>query len=953
MYSARRVEEYRGKRMYEGFPHVFALAEDTYRQLKMDRVDQCVIISGESGAGKTEASKKIMQYIAATSGSSKGIQRVKDKILATNPLLEAFGNAKTVRNNNSSRFGKYMQIFFDLRNDPAGASIVNYLLEKSRVVNPAENERNFHIFYQMCKGLGSNEKSQYYISRAEDFRYLSRGNCVKVDRMNDQTEFRDTLSGMQAIGMTQEEIGEVWSLVSAVMWIGQVDFVPVKGEKSAVKDKSMLSKISSLLRCDTKTLEACLTSRHFKAGGIGKAVLTFLDPQQAEYTRDALSKILYSRLFDWIVRKVNESLDLSHQTGSAAVDHKSAAKIGVLDIYGFEIFENNSFEQFCINFVNEKLQQVFIEKTLRSEQDEYKQEGIQWTPVKYFNNKIVCDLIEKRPNGIFKFLDDECVYPRGTDKTFYEKLCSNPFLKKHDHFGVPDSKRRPRKARDASLFVIRHYAGDVTYCVDGFLDKNKDLTWKDILVLGESSELSIMSSMFPAGKSNSRGTKRPPTIGTSFKKQVNSLMHALEQCQPHYIRCIKSNNQKKAMVFEDELVLHQVKYLGLLENVRVRRAGFAFRETFERFLGRYKMLTKETWPQWNGDPRAGCGAIMRDKRIAENEFQMGKTKIFVRNPQTVFMLEEQRERRVHELVTKIQAVYRSWKARKYLLELRKKSLGLFGNRKVRRRISIKRFYVGDYLRVSNDARVMVKVLGKNNETMVKFADNVDKINKRYKSQQRMLVLSEGAVYNLKPNYSMRRRIPIDKISAVSLSKLSDNFMVIHVRSEYDYVIVCERKTEFLTTLNDLYRKLKGEDLQLKFENRLEYYIEGKKKRVLEFAEGKGKETTWTVDKASKGTVLKIAVGNVPTVPWSSLDDQLFGAPKRPTIKKNARQRKPSAREIWAKAVYDFTAEESEELSFRAGDMMKILEQDPDWWVAELRGKRGFVPANYVKTVGMK
>mmetsp|Transcript_28371 Transcript_28371/g.69116 ORF Transcript_28371/g.69116 Transcript_28371/m.69116 type:complete len:1017 (+) Transcript_28371:228-3278(+) len=953
MYSSEKVKMYRGKYIYEAEPHVFALSEDTYRQLKVDRIDQCVIISGESGSGKTEASKKIMQYIAATSGSSKGIERVKNKILATNPLLEAFGNAKTVRNNNSSRFGKYMQIFFDLRNDPAGASVTNYLLEKSRVVQPAVDERNFHIFYQLCTGLTEEEKRDLHIMAADKYQYLTKGGCLKVERMDDAQEFLETFEGMKAIGMTQEEANDCWRLVSAVLWLGEIEFKATKGgEQCAVKNEDVMRRIASLLKCNEQTLNNALISRHIQAGM--KAVLSYLNTEQAYYTRDALAKVIYSRLFDWVVNRVNASLDLSHQTGASKVDQKQAAKIGVLDIYGFEIFQTNSFEQFCINFVNEKLQQVFIEKTLKSEQEEYQREGIKWTPVSYFNNKIVCDLIEKRPNGIFKYLDDECVVPKGTDQSFFDKLVRVQFFKSHKHFSIPDVKEQGRGKKYRPSFVVKHYAGDVKYCVLGFLDKNKDLTWKDLLVLGEESKLKIMGKMFPAGKSRNMGVKRPPTIGTAFKKQVNSLMQTLEQCQPHYIRCIKPNNTKRANTFEEKLVMHQIKYLGLNENVRVRRAGFAFRETFQRFLNRYKMLDKMTWPFWKGDLTVGVRKILQTMRTREGEFEMGKTKVFIRNPVTVFQLEEMRERKIHGLVVKIQAVYRAWVARKHLLELRAKSLGLFGLNKMRRTCSIRRYYVGDYLNLTSNPLVMIRIVNKHGESMIKFADIAQKVNKRYKVQDRILLLSESALYNIKPStMSMRRRIPVTKISKVSLSKMADNFVVIHVFSEYDYLYICERKTEFLTILDQLYRDLMGgKTLPISFTDEIEYQIEGRKKRRVTFSEAKlQNDVKWEVGRSQN--VMRVSVGGkISTVNTKALNDKILFAPKKKKLADSgpkARAPLPPA-QLWAKGLYDFTAEEEEELTFKAGDMMRILEQDPEWWVAEINGKKGFVPANYVTVV---
>jgi myosin I len=976
LYSASAVSKHKGRYLYELPPHVFALAEQAYRSLMTEREDQCVIISGESGAGKTEASKKIMQYIAAVSGSGSEIERVKDQILKSNPVLEAFGNAKTVRNNNSSRFGKYMEIFFDLQGDPVGGRITNYLLEKSRVVQPGAGERSFHIFYQLHAGLSVDEKKSYHLLPPSEYNYLKQSNCFSVNQMDDAEEYELTIEGMSALGISDELIAQIFRVVSGVLQLGQIEFAG-SGDRSTVSTPEALATAAKLFGCTASTLESAMTSRTLKSGA-SELVQSWLDKDKAYYTRDALAKLMYSRLFDWVVNSINQAIDIGN---IAEINYNDTDTIGVLDIYGFEIFGMNSFEQYCINFVNEKLQQIFIEKTLKSEQDEYLRENIQWVPVDYFNNKIVCDLIESRPKGIQAYLDEECLLGRGTDQTFIEKI--KKVFSDHRHFGVPDELKTDRMD-----FIISHYAGEVRYSARNFLDKNKDYVWRDLLLVGESSSMDLMRSIFPAGDADRMGRARPVTAGTQFVRQVNLLMETLAQSHPHYIRCIKPNEAKKSALFDDQLVLHQVKYLGLLENVRVRRAGFAFRQTYDRFLRRYKMLSQETWPFWNGPTEQGCELVLQGMGMtAGTQYQRGTTKIFIRQPVSLFTLEELRDRKLHDIATLIQKVFRAWRARKFFLELREKSLGVFGRHKLRRRISVRRYYIGDYLNASDNIKVR-SILSKHGDQRVVFMDEVDKINRKYKTQSRVLMLTDQAVYNLgHGNFSLKRRIPIADITAVSLSPKADSFIVLHVPSSYDYVYVCERKTEFLTALVDLHRDCTGHELKLTFTDSIEYH-EGsgfftKKReetpRFVRFVDNKEIENvSYHVDPANPKTQLIVEVGKIDTVNESVLQGlapvkMTKGAkkPTRPLVAATASDQKhtlavptaasrytPSSKspssprstpDIWVIALYDFQGQEVQELSFNQGDYIRILAMEPDgWWSAELNGKLGYVPKTYVQ-----
>jgi len=474
IYTTDLVREYRKKYMHELPPHVFAIAEATHSLMLTEHHKQCIIITGESGAGKTEASKYVMQYIAEVSKGAAEIQKVKEQMLKSNPILEAFGNAKTVRNNNSSRFGKYMDIIFDFKGDPVGGRVQNYLLEKSRVVAAAKEERSFHIFYLLTEGLkDAAERKSARLSPANTYRYLSQTGSFKVDGMDDAKEWTIVSDAFQALGFSKQDRADIVRIVSGVLALGQINFKQKDADSCTVENKDAVELAASVLGVSLDALSSCLTTREFEAAG-QKPIMANLTADRAQYTRDSLAKLIYARLFDWLVTRINIAIDPALHMDKHLL--KTAVSIGVLDIYGFEIFDRNSFEQFCINFVNERLQQVFIENTLKSEQEEYKKENIAWEPIQYFNNKIVCDLIEStKPPGILAYLDEQCLVPKGSDSGFLA-LLDKEFVK-HAHY------ERPKGAQN-TFFVLKHYAGDVTYDTVGFLEKNKDLVWKDLVRIG-------------------------------------------------------------------------------------------------------------------------------------------------------------------------------------------------------------------------------------------------------------------------------------------------------------------------------------------------------------------------------------------------------------------------------------------------------------------------------------
>ncbi|XP_077339685.1 unconventional myosin-Ia isoform X1 [Lithobates pipiens] len=672
IYTPEKIEEYRNSVMYQLKPHIYALADEAYICLRERDRDQCILITGESGAGKTEASKLVMSYVAAVCGKGEEVNQVKEQLLQSNPVLEAFGNAKTIRNDNSSRFGKYMDIEFDFKGDPVGGVISNYLLEKSRVVKHVKGERNFHIFYQLLAG-GGNELlgNLKLVPDCSKYVYLNK-NPDSFTGMNDTENFRVVKDAMKIIGFQKTEVTSILEVAAVVLKLGNIE---IKGQFQAngmascyITNSQYVKEIGSLIGLDGQTLESAFSVRTVEARQ--EKVVTTLTANQAVYARDALAKNMYDRLFSWLVQRINESIKVSEFQGKKVM--------GVLDIYGFEILEGNSFEQFIINYCNEKLQQIFIQMTLKEEQEEYKREGIEWRQITFFDNEIICNLIEDSTNGILAVLDEECLRPGNvTDATFLTKLGVK--FRNHKHFkskATQNEKRITDNTLADNAFRIEHYAGQVTYITEGFLDKNNDLLFRDLSQAMWKAKHELLKSLFPEGDPKNSSLKRPPTVGFQFRASVSTLMKNLYAKNPNYIRCLKPNGTKKPSLFDDELMRTQVQYLGLLENVRVRRAGYAFRQVYSAFLDRYKLLSRVTWPRWEGDARVGVEALLNDPKVSiqKEEIAYGRTKVFVRTPKTLFDLEELRRQKLNELATLIQKMYRGWKQRKLFLLMRKSQI---------------------------------------------------------------------------------------------------------------------------------------------------------------------------------------------------------------------------------------------------------------------------------------
>ncbi|KAF3700456.1 Myosin-16 [Channa argus] len=651
IYGAKVAQIYKGKKHNEVPPHLFSVSDNAYHDMMMEHENQSMLITGESGAGKTENTKKVIQYFAnvgaAGSKASDSKGSLEDQIIQANPVLEAFGNAKTIRNNNSSRFGKFIRIHFGPTAKLAGADIETYLLEKSRVISQQAAERGYHIFYQLLSGrkpelieaLLLNPDPKQYV-------WVCQGVTV-VDNMDDGEELLLTDEAFDVLGFTPEEKMSVYKLTGGVMHFGNMKFKQKPREEQADVDSTEVAdKVAHLMAINSGELQKGITRPRVKVGN--EFVTKGQNQDQCVYSIGALAKAIYDRMFKWMVTRINKTLDTKMQRQYF---------IGVLDIAGFEIFELNSFEQLCINFTNEKLQQFFNHHMFVLEQEEYKKEGIDWVFIDFGLDLQACiDLLEK-PMGIFSILEEQCVFPKATDTTFKTALYDN-HLGKSSNFLKPKGGKKGPEVH----FELVHYAGTVGYNIAGWLEKNKDPLNETVVGLFQKSSMHLLALLFKEDE-GAAGTKKQKkgssfqTVSNFYREQLNKLMSTLRSTAPHFVRCIVPNEFKKSGVTDNFLILHQLACNGVLEGIRICRKGFPNRLQYPEFKQRYYILNPSIIPKGFVDNKKASELILSSVGLDSMEYRIGHTKVFFRAG-VLAKLEDMRDERLAKIITMLQAQLR-------------------------------------------------------------------------------------------------------------------------------------------------------------------------------------------------------------------------------------------------------------------------------------------------------
>lgn len=690
-------------------PHVYSVADKSFRKMLSssrranNKSNQTILVSGESGAGKTETTKLIMNYLAFVSSKCKRLLRaqaqaqaprlnrsmslalptVHDRVLESNPILEAFGNARTTRNNNSSRFGKFIRLGFASTGEMLGAAISTYLLERVRLVSHGCGERKYHIFYEMISGASSAEREDLDLQHVDSYKYLSQSGCVeRLDGVDDKVSYEHTRNAMTSIGMEFDEQSDVMRVVAAVLHLGNIEFVVEKGKESAQVDMgasaTSIHSVCRLLGLESETLQNTLCTKRIKAGA--EFITTRLPLAQALSTRDSVVKTLYSNLFNWLVARINSSIEYKEEKGSQF--------IGVVDIFGFEIFEHNCLEQLCINYANEKLQQLFGRFVFRMEQDQYVSEEIPWQFVDYPTNDICVAMLETRQMGLFSLLDEQCLIPKGNDEKLANKFYEA--LSKHDSFAVSKLQQAKRQ------FVIHHYAGDVCYATQGFCDKNKDHMHPEAGDLMRTSRSAFVREIFEQDDDSKRRSEdktdmrrrsgiMSSTVVAQFKSQLSSMLEMINATEPHFIRCIKPNDEVSSSEFDRKRLMEQLRCSGVLEAVKISRSGYPVRFLHEDFIKNYSCILGDRYDK--SKQRKECAARMikllcdklsigRGEEIgAPPPFQVGKSKVFlVRHAYQA--LETARARALHDSVIALQRYSRGFIYRSRYLRQRQSIIRL-------------------------------------------------------------------------------------------------------------------------------------------------------------------------------------------------------------------------------------------------------------------------------------
>ncbi|XP_050731320.1 unconventional myosin-IXa-like isoform X3 [Eriocheir sinensis] len=799
IYNPKYVKLYQNHRLGELPPHIFAIADAAYHSMLKQKCNQCVVISGESGSGKTEATLFLLHHLTMLSQKGSHGSGVEQTILSSGPVLEAFGNAKTAHNNNSSRFGKFIQVTYKENGLVQGACVQKYLLEKSRICSQARNERSYHVFYYLLAGSSPQLRQALHLLKPSDYHYLNQSKCFTIEGFDEQFEFVRLKQSMEMVGFTPDKQHRLFAILSAVLLLGNIEFQPKKStyhhdESVSVRNPELVENISSLLGVSEATLMNALTSKKTRVQG--EILVMYYRLPEAVAARDALAKCLYGALFDWIVLQVNYSLISLKESAN----ENSANSIGVLDIFGFEDFGFcNRFEQFCINFANEHLQHYFNQHVFEYEQEEYQREGILWTNIEFQDNVDCLALIQGKPDGLLCVLDDLCSFPQATNEAFLQKI--NSTHKDNEYYEVPHKKE--------SAFIIRHYAGKVKYQVIDFREKNLDLMRPEVICVLKNSRFSIVrevagadpvavfrwsilraffravsafhtaavkcagrkghedqrktpkqkicidnskilaaientqmrlrktrhnrSRVRPHGPRHQKnlktvkalvqktqsltlqgrlpGSRKPShTVTGQFQLSLQTLMEALNTANPFFIRCIKSNANKAPNMFDDEMVMRQLRYTGMLETVRIRQAGFNVRLSYEEFIHHYRILL----PKALLSSQADVTSFLEEMNLMESEYQMGNTKIFMRESQkqkldthlhqtilSQIIVIQRWYRTVHQrrnflnfraMVIKIQCQVRSWLAQQAVNKMRIRHNAAVFIQKIWRGYSVRKWY---------------------------------------------------------------------------------------------------------------------------------------------------------------------------------------------------------------------------------------------------------------------
>ena len=701
LYSLDMVHKYSQQKRDELDPHLFAIADEAYKRMIADGQNQTIIVTGESGAGKTVSAKYIMRFFASIE-TEKSLEQanlkhqvemseIEQKILATNPILEAFGNAKTTRNDNSSRFGKYLEILFSSDTKIIGARIRTYLLERSRLVFQPASERNYHIFYQILRGLPTKLMEELKLGDPSEFNYTNQGGETFITGVDDKAEYETTTRALELVGIDEAQQHEIFKLLAALLHIGNIEIRKSRSDPSLSSEEPNLVIACQLLGLDPVNFAKWIVKKQINTRS--EKIVSSLNYTQALVSRDSFAKFIYTTLFDWLVQTINGTLCSSDPAAVAAAEQGSF--IGVLDIYGFEHFEKNSFEQFCINYANEKLQQQFNQHVFKLEQEEYIRENIEWSFIEFNDNQPCIDLIENKL-GILSLLDEESRLPAGSDESWTAKL--------YQTFTKPPSNQVFSKPRfGTTKFVVSHYADDITYDVEGFIEKNKDTvseghlevlkattnpTLKQILdnfIKGEEAleqakkmEEEEQAASLKAPVLIKRKTiQRKPTLGSIFRDSLTELMNTIKSTNVHYIRCIKPNSEKASWTFDNLMVLSQLRACGVLETIRISCAGFPSRWTFDEFVQRYYFLT--SYDEWDSTVWSNHEELTRDQKVEfikkvlsrtitdEQKYQIGKTKIFFKAGMLAY-LEKLRSDKLAELCVRVQKKIRGLNDRRWYLQ---------------------------------------------------------------------------------------------------------------------------------------------------------------------------------------------------------------------------------------------------------------------------------------------